>query len=108
VHFVERREGAGKILEGRATDNEIKLLGREGEIGGIALFEIDGQPGLACILCRDAYESAADVEPYQTAAGEPDEFNGEVTGPRRDFENAGAGAEIRRAMPLNSSRSWAV
>ena len=58
------------------------------------MFKIDTQPGLARVLAGDAHEGAADVEPQQVAAGEFDEFDGEVTGPGRDFEHAGAGADV--------------
>jgi hypothetical protein len=77
-----------------ARQDEIELLGGEGEIGGVSPFEIDAQPGLARVLAGDAHEGAADVEPQQVAAGEFDEFDGEVTGPGRDFEHAGAGADV--------------
>ena len=99
VHLVERLQRAGEILERRAADDEIEPVAGEGQVGGVAVFEIDVHAGLARVLAGDAHEGAAGIEPDHAAAGKLGDFDRQIAGTGRDFEHAGVIADIRRDAP---------
>ena len=110
VHLVERLERAREILKRCAADDEIELVGGEGQVGGVVL-EVDTDARFARIFVGDAHEGVAGIEPDDAAASERGDFDGEIAGPGRDFEHAGPRTDvgaIRRAVALNSAMSWAV
>jgi hypothetical protein len=98
VHLVERLERAREILKRCAADDEIELVGGEGQVGGVVL-EVDTDARFARIFVGDAHEGVAGIEPDDAAASERGDFDGEIAGPGRDFEHAGARADMRRNSP---------
>jgi hypothetical protein len=52
MHFIERVERPGEILECRAADNEIESVAWKRQIGGVAFIESDVDAGFLRIVAR--------------------------------------------------------
>jgi hypothetical protein len=86
--------GLVKFFECRAADDEVELSIGKGQVGSIAMLEIHAHARFTGVLAGDAHERSTDVQTCDKGAAQPRHFDGQITRPRRDFEDTRAGIQI--------------
>src|SRR6202008_1776522 len=101
VHFVERLDGLGEILESSGAINEIKGIAGKGQGRGVAEPEVDAHACFAGIVLGNFDKGPADIEPGNLEISELCEFDGEKSRAGSDFEHAGTtGQSLRHNLGL--------